>query len=677
VLPASGELPIGTEGRFAILLRDRSVAMRGRCRVTDAKPAPAGASGAGVRRTMLRVALLDMDDATRAVHQRLIASQRPPVPIMVAQALSERTEVSAPRPEPQPRAVVAPPIAVRPVVPPPFAGLAPAPAGAPKASPMTSPKVSPTTSPKASPTTSPKVSPTTSPKASPMTSPTTSPAAPPRPVATHVAPLRTVTPAETPARGGTARGPAPAIPASAPPAAGQSPVAPPAAARPSPSASSFARAPTLIGVPSARSTDGTMTRASQDATITAVAVPPPQETRAPGASFTLPANPLSELGPDDLASFIDCTLFESVDEVEAVVADDAGPTVEIDPLAPARPFVIPGPGAEGWLAPALAPAAAKQPAPPRGPQARLLQLAKSYGIYAACVVGGLVVGLAILRPARVQPPAAAPAPAPAAPAARAPEPVETPPPEIAPAPKPAEVVAAPKSQKPAEAVAPPKPAEAVAAPKRPEAVAPPKPAEVVAVAKPVEAVAPKAAEAASAPKPISAAPKAAVAVPKAAVAAPKAAAGGAGDGCLVRVVSEPGEARVLWGSKLIGVTPLESARVPCGAASVTLRRDRYQPVTRDVTATADETTVVSQKLHRPGATLIVGSSPPHAEITVNGQPQGFTPKRISVSRYESVSIHVALAGYAPWKKTIYVRQEETHLGMQLGHADAGKRPAGH
>jgi len=40
VLPASGELPVGTEGRFAIRLRDQSVAMRGRCRVTGAKPAP-------------------------------------------------------------------------------------------------------------------------------------------------------------------------------------------------------------------------------------------------------------------------------------------------------------------------------------------------------------------------------------------------------------------------------------------------------------------------------------------------------------------------------------------------------------------------------------------------------------------------------------------------------------
>jgi hypothetical protein len=362
--------------------------------------------------------------------------------------------------------------------------------------------------------------------------------------------------------------------------------------------------------------------------------------------------------------------------------------VEIDPLAPARPFVIPGsPGAEGWLAPAPPPTAAKKPASKPGAQARVVALAKSYGLYAAFAVGGLVLGLAllaILRPARMRPPAAPPA---LAPAARAPEIVETPPAELAPAPKPAEVVAAPKpagavrAPKPAEPVAAPKPAEAVRAPKPAEAVAPPKPAETVRAPKPAEAVAPpKPAEAVRAPKPAEAVPALeaaeAASAPKPAAVAPKPAAGGAGDGCLVRVVSEPTEAQVLWGSKLIGVTPLEGARVPCGAASVTLRRERWQPVTRDVTATANETTVVSQKLHRPAATLIVGSSPPHAEITVNGLGQGFTPKRISVSRFESVSIQVALAGYAPWKKTVYVRQPETHIGMQLGHADAGKRSGG-
>src|SRR3984885_16199571 len=61
VLPASGELPIGTEGRFAIRLRDQSVAMRGRCRVTGARPAPSVPPGGGPRPMLLGGLLLEME----------------------------------------------------------------------------------------------------------------------------------------------------------------------------------------------------------------------------------------------------------------------------------------------------------------------------------------------------------------------------------------------------------------------------------------------------------------------------------------------------------------------------------------------------------------------------------------------------------------------------------------
>ena len=70
---------------------------------------------------------------------------------------------------------------------------------------------------------------------------------------------------------------------------------------------------------------------------------PPAETRTPGAPFTLPANPLSELDATDLASFIDSTLLESDDEdatLERVAqpARDDGETLER--LAPPRPAEV-------------------------------------------------------------------------------------------------------------------------------------------------------------------------------------------------------------------------------------------------------------------------------------------------------------------------------------------------
>ena len=658
VLPASGDLPIGTEGRFVILLRDRSVAMRGRCRVTDAKPAPHGVSGAGVRRTMLRVVLLEMDDATRAIHQRLLAGQRPPVPIMVAQSVSEPTEVSPPRLERSPgRGVVPPPIPVRPVIAPPVSAFAKT-----TIAPLASPPLR-----------------SVAPPAPPLQR--AAPAAPPTPQAPDPrAPAPQAPAPQAPARETTARGPAPSPlsvsprPAPSPPpvsarsAPTQTSGTPAGAARPAPAASAYARAPTLIGVPSSRSADSTPARGdSHDETITAVAAPS-QEARVPGASFTLPANPLSELGPEDLASFIDCTLFEAdAAEAEAAVVDDAGPTAEIDPLAPARPFVIPGPSAEELLAPAPPLAAAKTGSASAGKE-RALRLARRYGIPAGFAVGALLIGLAIPRPGHVRRPAAPPAPAPAARAAEAP--AAQPAPEIRPAQSAPVIPAAPPA---AEAVAA-KPAARPAAPLKADEQAAEKAKDEAPKAKAVAKAEAKAAKAeAKAEEQAETKETAEVEKPApVAKAAPAAAARAGGGSCVVRVVSEPSDARVTWGDKLIGVTPIDAARVPCGTASVTFHRDRYQPVTRDLVANADETTAVSQKLHRPAATLVVGSSPPHAEITVNGQSQGFTPKRISVSRFESVTIRVALTGYAPWKKTVYVREAETRLGTTLVH-DGGKR----
>ena len=65
------------------------------------------------------------------------------------------------------------------------------------------------------------------------------------------------------------------------------------------------------------------------------------------------------------------------------------------------------------------------------------------------------------------------------------------------------------------------------------------------------------------------------------------------------------------------------------------------------------------------ATLIIGSSPRGAEIAVNGEPLGIAPTRLEVPRYEEVEIRATLAGYVPWKKTIYVRRAETRVGTSL------------
>src|SRR5262249_11910834 len=78
-IPASGELAVGSEARSLIRLADHTVAMQGRCRIAEVKP-----TGAPGGRVMMRVQLLETDDATRELHRRLLARRsatvQPPSP---------------------------------------------------------------------------------------------------------------------------------------------------------------------------------------------------------------------------------------------------------------------------------------------------------------------------------------------------------------------------------------------------------------------------------------------------------------------------------------------------------------------------------------------------------------------------------------------------------------------
>ena len=132
-----------------------------------------------------------------------------------------------------------------------------------------------------------------------------------------------------------------------------------------------------------------------DDETTAISPLPRPETRALGAAFTLPANPLSELDAAELASFVEHTLLESSAQAD----------VEPPPLvAPPEP----APAARSAARLAVARRVARRAAP-----------------YASCVVVGLLVGLAVGPGSKAGPVAGAPNLAPP-PVARPPSPAPAP-----------------------------------------------------------------------------------------------------------------------------------------------------------------------------------------------------------------------------------------------------------
>ena len=588
VLPAATALPVGTQGRFVVLLKDQTVAMRGRCRVTEAKPTPVSSRNPAVKRVMMRVALLEMDEPSRIVHRRLVALRSAPVPLPVPPEPSETTQIEPARGGTAPGAAAAPA--------PPVAAAAPAPPVA------AAPPVSP----------APPGAAALAPPIPPVKAP---PPAPQDQSESHDDRRRHRADHAAEGAGRSGRAGRRGVPSPAPVAVAPAPVA--------------ASAPVVAPAP----------------VVARKPTPARVETRVPGAPDQLPANPLAQFDANDVESFIDCTLIETDADVPI---DVAGASPEESVAVATNVYVRPVKAAPGWVQ-----SLAKK-LPPRFqvPAVR----AAPYAPYAAIAVISIVVGVIIGHSGKRTPPAP-PTPVPVIVQAPTSVPAAVPEPEMqAAAPKPAAVVAAPPAPKPAAAAPAP-----VAIAEKPAAVAE-KPAVVAekpaAAAEEPAVVAEKLAAVAEKPAAVAEKPAARAARPPPETAPPT------GD-CTARVVTEPKDAKVLWAGTVIGRSPIDGARVPCGPATVTIERERWQPVTVDVNAQAGVAAKVHERLRRPRAALAVSSTPPGAQISVNHVAAGAAPKRIDVQRFEQVQVRATLKGYQPWNKTLYLKEADAKLDIQL------------
>jgi len=355
--------------------------------------------------------------------------------------------------------------------------------------------------------------------------------------------------------------PAPRAPAPPPPPPVATPTNVTAVVRPQP----VLRNPpalTLIGVavPHRAAATTAVAAASPPLTIdtTDVSPLPRTEARVPGAAFTLPANPLSDLDAVDLASFVEFTLLETegVDSAAIISSEAAGAPDVVLPFAAPMPTQVPA-----------SPHAPVRALHPTDGMERARRIARRAGPYAACVVVGLSVGL-LLQSGK----AAAP------------------------------VVAAPAQVSPPEMAAP--------------SIAPPAVASV-------------------------------------------------GRECEANVTTRPAGAAVRWGDITLGLSPIAHAPIPCGSATVAITHERYADTTRTITAERGQGAMVSERLSRPPARLLVTSTPPNAVIKLNKRRVGEAPRRIGALRFEHVRVAASLPGYQPWAKTLYLREAETKLDITL------------
>ena len=105
-------------------------------------------------------------------------------------------------------------------------------------------------------------------------------------------------------------------------------------------------------------------------------------------------------------------------------------------------------------------------------------------------------------------------------------------------------------------------------------------------------------------------------------------------------------------------------------------------MSRNVAAEPGRETAITERLHRPAATLVLSSSPARATLTLNEQTLGPGPRSVSVMRYEHFHVTATLPGYQPWSQTLYIKEATTKVVAQLMStakpaARAPARPATH
>jgi hypothetical protein len=132
--------------------------------------------------------------------------------------------------------------------------------------------------------------------------------------------------------------------------------------------------------------------------------------------------------------------------------------------------------------------------------------------------------------------------------------------------------------------------------------------------------------------------------------------------CLLQVASVPEGSEVVIAGSVRGVTPAK-IKLPCGQTTFTLRRPRYQSITK--TLRVEKKTSFTGKLERPVFPLKISSSPTGATVTIDGKKVGKTPITASVAGHRALVISISKTGFETASQTITVRQSGSTVRLDL------------
>ena len=128
------------------------------------------------------------------------------------------------------------------------------------------------------------------------------------------------------------------------------------------------------------------------------------------------------------------------------------------------------------------------------------------------------------------------------------------------------------------------------------------------------------------------------------------------------VTTRPAGASVSIDGTAAGTTPLTTHLSP-GKHEIVVTKERYTAVT----TSTDAPGTLTLDLRRPTATLRVTSTPPGANVVLDGQPVGVTPLELTVTAYEQHKVELELAGQSRRRK-VYVRPPFAAVEVDLNQS---------
>lgn len=631
------ERPVGLETAFSIQLEDKTPVLRGLCEVIEAWATPLNRFGRpGVRLAVRRLTSESMAVFKMLQDARLAAESAPPPALARTATGRLATEIPA-----------IPPVVARTTT-----GAKPAGAAIAR---LPLARLSQATPPP-SPRTDPRVSEAPSlPVYDDLSGPIAAPPIPfapvtmPEPVASPIGTPPLITP--------------PLIPPPVVVPVNVAPLTPPAAPRQAPTP-----APSVIVEPALATPEPI---SETDDRTTPVAV----ESRTPGSSLVLPANPLSDLTDQSLGGFVDCALYEETGSFfrapgyEDSLVDIDDPVAPPPTLAPINAIRQSGPSTvPSMLSPlAFAPPPDRQFAPEATPLPMPAPQRPSPRAYSEPLHAPNAVPY---TPAHAEPSSVAPSTPSAAPLDSTASLLAMSAPNKRrwimiggaavlasslllvivvtrgdgggdePKPRPVKVASAtPGASAKTEPNANPSPSAETSDVTLPAAATPVASAAKIAPA-PVAVVPPEETDDPGGPPVVGSGP------------------------CRLTVSSTPAGSIVRIDDQVIGPSPI-SLDGPCKRRKVDVKHPRYALGTKFVNLTPDKPTALEVPLARPTHAITIVTVPPGATVSIAGNRAGTSPTSVKIMGFTNVTLTVEKPGFKPISQKVYSKVDQDRVMLKL------------